>query len=218
MQPLPSDISRQDMDQWCSRGVVMVLDDDIGYYPAWYQGAMDNSAVLTTSVDSALRRTEVRTPKSRVYVHWPTCGSINLPGLGWAMHAARIVQRQYSRTWRASGLTQIIPRRWDVARFKGISHDAVKAPSVTLAKACFMPEYPSLDEAEARLSSGDAVTVAISPTIIVAGDRTGKRMFYFNGDLCATACDGVLYPVDGGVAINRIVKLTEGRYTYHANQ
>jgi hypothetical protein len=81
-----------------------------------------------------------------------------------------------------------------------------------------MPEYPSLEEAEARLSSGDSVTVAISPTIIVAGDRTGKRMFYFNGDLCATACEGVLYPVDGGVAVNRIVKLTEGRYTYHANQ
>jgi hypothetical protein len=81
-----------------------------------------------------------------------------------------------------------------------------------LAKACFCPDYPSLDAALALLDSGAKVTVATSPRLIIAGDATGKRMFYYNGELAATAFSDELFPVGDERLVRRIIKLTEGRY------
>ena len=54
--------------------------------------------------------------------------------------------------------------------------------------------------------------MAISPRVIVAGDATGKRMFYYNGMLAATASGGVLHPVGDEVPVRKIAKLLEGHY------
>jgi hypothetical protein len=81
-----------------------------------------------------------------------------------------------------------------------------------LARACFDPQYPDLGTAEALLGSGAKVSVALNPRLIVAGDKSGKRMFYYNGQLAATASDGILHPMGEAVPMRRIAKMLEGRY------
>jgi hypothetical protein len=208
MIPLPHDATHTDIDQWCSRGVVMVEDEKGGFFPAFFGTVSSRRVVEAVKMDGD----HVLVPYNRVYVHWPRCGSINLPGLHYAVHAARRTQRQYRRTFFNSGLFITTPRSWDVAKFVGAVPTATMVPPKVVAEACFSPVYYGYAEAEALITSEQKVSVALTPRVIMAGDKSGKRMFYYNGVLAATAVDGMLHPAGQAVPVRKIAKLLEGRF------
>jgi hypothetical protein len=147
-----------------------------------------------------------------MFVDWPLCGSVNLPCSAYAVHVDRLTQRQYRRTFHRNGTQIVIPRQWDVARWLNTVPDFGFVSDRDLAEACFFPTYYTLDEAFALLDKGEKLTVAINPRVIVAGDQTGKRMFYYNGLLAATAHGDRLFPCGDELLVRRIIKLTDGRY------
>lgn len=216
MIPLPNDATPNDVEQWCSRGVVLVRSDaspNDPPRPAFYMSAASTS-VEVQYLDGSTRIV----PRTAVYVHWPRCGSVNIPGKPFAVHAARLAQRQYRRTFHVNGLSIVTPRLWDIARFLNGGLSSASVSSQDLAAACFNPVYPSLDEAEHMLTRESVVTVAVTPSIIIAGDRTGKRMFYFNGELVATSADGAVHSIGTGAALKRVMKLIDGRYYAYTNR
>lgn len=208
MIPIPADATVPDIEQWCARGVVMVVLPD-RTFPAWYRGVTAGRIVEVAELGTDAPR---MVPLTSIRVHWPRCGSVNLPGTHYAVHAARLTQRQYRRTWHVDALNVVTPRTWDVARFTGSNPGALGIRPDTLATACFAPEYPSLDEAEDRINAGRAVSVAITPSVIMAGDAGGKRMFYYHGELLATGYDHQLHVVGPIAKVRRITKLTGDRY------
>ena len=214
MIPLPLDASNTDIEQWCNHGVVMVVLPD-RTYPAWYRSVGPHRTIEVRGLSDTVVPNLVLT--TQVFAHWPRCGSVNLPGQHYAVHAARLTQRQYRRTWHVAALNVVTPRAWDVARFVGTHPEALYISPDVLATACFSPEYPSLDEAEQRLLSGSAVTVALTPNVIMAGDEGGKRMFYYHGELLATGYDRVLHAVGPEDQLRRITKLTGDRYRVAPN-
>jgi hypothetical protein len=208
MIPLPLDATTADIEQWCNRGVVMVNNGKIPPFPAWFSTVTGRRVVLVHDFDGNIHEA----PHTTVSVHWPRCGSVNLPSLHYAVHAARRTQRQYRRTWHVAGLNVLTPRAWDVAKWKGLTPVQSGTPQKELAKACFAPQYFDYVVADAMLLREEKVSVAISPRVIVAGDKSGKRMFYYNGVLAATAADGMLFPAGPAVPVRKIAKLLEGRY------
>jgi hypothetical protein len=208
MIPLPSDATSADVEQWCSRGVVMIDDTKRPPFPAWFSTVSSRRNVLV----QAFGGESAEYPYTQVSVHWPRCGSVNLPGMHYAVHAARRTQRQYRRTWHVAGLHVITPRAWDVAKWKGTVPAASGTPPKLLAEACFHPAYFDYAEADRMLLSEEKVSVALTPRVIVAGDKSGKRMFYYNGALAATASAGTLYPSGPAVPVRKIAKLLEGRF------
>ena len=214
MIPLPSDATTADVEQWCSRGVVMIDDLKRPPFPAWFSTVTGRRVVLAQTFFGD----GVEVPHTQVSVHWPRCGSVNLPGMHYAVHAARRTQRQYRRTWYVGGLVVETPRAWDVAKWKGsVPHASGTSPKL-LAEACFHPQYFDYAEADRMLTSEEKVSVALTPRVIVAGDKSGKRMFYYNGVLAATASDGTLYPAGPAVPVRKVAKLLEGRFYVAAHQ
>lgn len=207
MIPLPRDATAQDIEQWCNRGVVM-FDNGGTPSPAWYHSVSPGRMVEIRPLDSMEHQL---VPFTSISVHWPLCGSVNLPGLHYAVHAARQAQRQYRRTWHVAGLDVTTPRAWDVAKFMGLTPRNMNLQPGLLARGCFYGEYPVLPEAE-RMLGNTHISVALSPRLIMAGDKDGKRMFYYNGQLAATASENVLYPVGEDTPVRRIAKLLEGLY------
>lgn len=209
MIPLPEDATPADIEQWCSRGIVMArADASSEYVPAWYYSTSPRRVVEAHDLAGKV----MLVPFTNVAVHWPLCGSVNLPGYYYAVHAARRTQRQYRRTWYVAGLHVITPRAWDVAKFVGAVPAGDNVPARALGIACFTPQYFDYAEADRMLLSEEKVSVALSPRVIVAGDKSGKRMFYYNGALAATAIDGILHPAGQAVPVRKIAKLLEGRF------
>jgi hypothetical protein len=209
MLTIPRDVNPRDIEQWCSSGVVMYQTPE-ATLAGWYLGCTPSRTITVMPITGG---EHVLVPAAQVAVHWPMCGSVNIRGKPYAAHVERLTQRQYRRTWHRAGVKVVIPREWDVTRhMSGMMHTL--SPSDTeLALACFEPEYPTLETALSMLDSGDVVTVATSPRLIVAGDALGKRMFYYNGELAATAtANNELFPVGDEALVRRIIKLTEGRY------
>lgn len=210
---LPMDASPTDIDQWCGRGIIMYTDPATGTpLPGWYRGTHGPAVIRLLPLTPGGTAAEVAVMRGDCYVHWPRCGSVNMPGLTYAVHAERLPQRQFRRTWGVSGLRVTAPRAWDVAKALGQRADMPLCSPQNVACGCFFPDYPSLDEAEAMIGSGQRISVALTPRIILAGDMEGKRMFYYNGIIAATAERGSLYPLGDEVPFKRVVKLLEGRY------
>jgi hypothetical protein len=211
MIPVPEDASRQDVDQWCSRSVVMVPVADGTYIPAWYMNVSDSRSVRAEPLDQKYGSLVV-VPHHRVCVAWPLCGSVNIPGKGFAVHAARVTQKQYRRSWHQGALKVTVPRAWDVAKRFGVTPDRFKPGDQDLALACFVGTYPTLDEADEQITKGDVLSVALNRWLIMVGDTDGKRMFYVDGALAVISSGNKLYPVGTERAFYRVAKATEGRY------
>ena len=146
MIPIPDDANHSDIEQWCNRGVVMVREGTSDYVPHWYLGCDARRRVSVQPLEGEQRNL---TSAEFVSVHWPRCGSVNIPGKHYAVHAARRTQRQYRRTWHVGGLNIITPRSWDVARFMSAVPTAMTTSARLLAQACFRAEYPDYRHADA---------------------------------------------------------------------
>ena len=208
MIPVPIDASRTDIDQWCNRCVVMYRKPDGTSVPCWYQGMIDTDT-RRLLVRDLLTAESYTIRVGDMFVNWPMCGSINLAS-GYAIHAARNTVRQYRRSFSTSLLNYIIPRLWDVAKSKRLCPEMMQPDQEEVAKACFFPEYPSVEEAYRLIMTGERVTVALNRSVIVAGDASGKRFFYYNGELVASALNGTLYPSGDVRGLQRAMKSVGG--------
>jgi hypothetical protein len=217
IHPLPG-MSHRDIDQWFGRGVVMAtISPGEPPIPALFLGVNDDTNVV---VQSLLGANELRytLPYTSVAGFWPMCGSVNVPEYGLAVQVNRLTTKQFRRTFNSQCVEIRIPRHWEAHRFlgrEGRPRDGGVNFSF-VARACTLAEYPSFDEACRRIDSGEWFSVAISRRFIVAGDPSGKRIFYYDGEAAATAIDGQLYPMGDVAVINRLEKVTGG--TYRATQ
>ncbi len=214
---LPDDITNrpEDIDQWCSRGVIMALRHG-QWEPHWYirnDRGSRRTVVIAAPLDGS---DEERTfALSEVAVHWPRCGAVNIPQYRAAAFVQRLTRKQYCRTYTPGGTKTVFPRAWDVARALGY-RGTFKPDNHVVARAVFDPGHVDYDQAERRITSEDWVSVALTPRVIVAGDKSGKRMFYYNNDLVATMQEGVVYQQPGTVpaALSKVMKHLDGRYAH----
>lgn len=219
MITLPPDIinRHEDIEQWCSRGIVMARVNGEDWAPFWYRGYDARNGRYNVSLE-AFDGHGYMVPYTEVAVHWPQCGSVNLPTYRCAVHVQRLTQKQYCRTYTPRGVQVIVPRAWEAGRMHGL-RNALKPPNETVAMAVFNPQRVTYEEAEDRIRHHGWLSCAITNRLIVAGDKSGKRMFYYNGELVATGSDGVLHPQRNmDVALGRVMKLLDGRYHAIANQ
>jgi hypothetical protein len=156
-------------------------------------------------------------PAKKPILRWkPLCGSVNLPDYNLAVQVNRLTTKQFRRTLNSSCIEVRIPRRWEAHKFLGSigrpGQLAIDFPAI--ARGCWTADYPTCEEAFARIDSGSWFSVAISRRVIVAGDDSGKRIFYYDGEPAASAIGGHLYPMGDESAVARIIKATGG--TYHA--
>jgi hypothetical protein len=73
--------------------------------------------------------------------------------------------------------------------------------------AVFSPKYYTYSEALIMMESGQAVSVALNPHVIVAGE-----MVYYRNNLVAQIAEGKITPMDAeDRQVSRILKFFEGR-------
>lgn len=216
MIELPQGITAEDLQQWLQGGICMARQMGV-QNGAWRPATVDNVLGATTVsvrfLDEDWRQQhEVATPDLRV--HWPLCGSVNTSH-GCAVHIERIPQKQYKRTLNTRQLRYEVPKGWEIGKALGqaVVRD-LKSPSIPVLRGLFNPDYPrDYDEALGRLANG-AVSVAINPRMIVAGDDIGKRTIYYRGDLAATIIGNEAQAVTDELTVALINKVTGGRYTW----
>jgi hypothetical protein len=146
---------------------------------------------------------------TRLYAHWPRCGSINVEG--GAFYLMRAQQQQYRRTYNPRALTVVFPDKWS----------ALKADPEFIRKytnpmereiilAAFNPEYPSWDEAMTLLETQPFV--ALNSQIILGGERDLLTV-YHKGRKSGIVEEGVFSSIGSGLPDTRAYKLMQGRIT-----
>lgn len=212
IKPLPG-MNRRDVDQWFNRGIVVYEppggERQLCHYEATDDAGVAHVTLLTGEVGRA-----VQTAYTNLRGWWPLCGAVNTTH-NVAAHVSRITSKQYRRTFNSGCIHVKVPREWEARVYLGVRPKSTGAnlfgaPAVAIG--FWRENYPDFTEACQRIDRGDAFSVAINRRIIVAGDSSGKRMFYFDGELAATAEDGRLYPVADPTVLARINKLTGGVY------
>lgn len=199
MIQLPSDIERRDVDQWCREGIVMI-DRKI---PAAYRGC-DSNVVGVRRLDNGERENYCY---ERVSVHWPRCGSLNVPGT--ALYLARRQTQQYRRTYNSAALTVVFPHKWAIIKSNAALVQKYRhAMNTDIIQAAFNPEYPDWGDAMDML--GEQPLVAINPYIIIGGTPEAMRVYY-RARLCGSVKDGRFIPTGKGLPASRAFKLLHGR-------
>lgn len=213
MQRLPDNIAGADVLQWLAGGVFFVDHEILGapeVPPAREPATLvrvgtesSNRAISYRLLRDSAHLTPVRRsnrengihscPFTSVYVHWPRLGSFNIPGLPYAVYVSRIAERQYCRTMRSDVLHVSVPRRWDVER-SGLSiplrPSRLSASNSMLLYAVCRPEYISPEEGLHRIRAGEIVSFAADPSLIFAGDPSGKTIVYYNGTMVGSMHNG----------------------------
>ncbi len=211
MQPLPMDLSRDDTWQWLNNGWFWYDDDGEGLLPCYLSQDDRDADYVVTDADGRSHVFE----QSRVYIHWPACGAINMDG--FALYVQREQTRQYRRTYNKRCIKLDIPRKWDVMK----RHSWVRSinpDTPALVAATFTPKYYNYSAAVSKLGDHRGwVSVALNPYLVLAGE-VDSHMVYYRGKLLARVEDTVLVPLDDSNPRNRrILKYFDGRVRY-ANQ
>lgn len=180
---LPPDITHDDVRLWLGDTMFMMKVKN-KWTPVYWEN-MGDDGYITASLPDGLR----------VRGHYKSCAAFS-PLLGsvqvgpYAVHITTAPRRQARRSLVPAHLTLHTPMLPQLRR-RGIMvdrHAAVNALTVPR-------EYPTYDEAVRRIVSGEAVSVALSPSLIVGGDVSGKRQFFRYGGLVAWVWAGMLTPL-----------------------
>lgn len=189
MQPLPADISPNDVHQWLGRGAFLVVQGDrppriCTFREACFNGDSDDWEpgslyVLSYDVETG---SLVKAALSEVMVHWPLFGAVNVPpsegtypAVAWCVR--RNARQHYTRTYTPRVVTISPVARWELAR-SGISPPTADALSPGILRALFFPQYPEYAEARAKLDSGEAYSVALSRHVSVLSEELGGYVCY----------------------------------------
>lgn len=211
MIKLPRDMSQDDVNQWLAGGIYLVRKKPPGLPAQWIPckwGGMEDNRVISEPLDGSGL---LRTAHTSCAAVWPEMGSFNT-GLGYAVHIARIVERQYRRTFHSRMCEVTVPWAYRAANRLGIDQHGMGNWGV-LGRLPFFSVYPSgFDEAMEWLFKGNP-TVAVNRRLIVAGDRkTDKRMLYLDGTLVATLVGGELQPCCTPHEVCELETIVGGRF------
>ena len=203
MQPIPSDVDREDVWQWLNHGWFFHDDGAGSISPAMLEDGFE------------VRRTDGKCfpyDRRECFPHWPECGATNAEGFAFIMHRDQV--RQYRRTYNSRCVNLEIPRKWDVMKRHRWVQRAT-ADSEEIVNAVFNPKFYTYTQA-LDLLSGGWVSVALNPYLIVAG-TSEEHVLYYRGKLLAKVSQGAMAPLDPSNPRNRrILKWLDGRVRYEA--
>lgn len=203
MIPLPEDIGWSDIRQWLHDGWFLFRPTAIDEL---------RPGCLSEDIDRPHRYNvcdldgrEFPFLRGNVFPCWPKCGAVNMDG--YAAYIERIPQRVYRRTYNINCVKLSIPRKWDVMKRVGTGIGELSPLSKDVVKAVFKPIYYRYSQATEMMDTGQAVSVALTPYLVVAGGTV-----YYRNNLVANIEDGKITPMaKQEVTVNRILKFFEGR-------
>lgn len=207
---LPRDMSQDDVSQWLSGGIYLVRKGSgksAEWVPCKWLG-MDGGHVVSTPLNGGVAMHTAHTSCAAV---WPEMGSFNT-GLGYAVHMARIVERQYRRTYHGRQLEVTVPWAYRVSNVLNLDQTAMGSWNA-VGHLPFVGQFPDdFDDAMEWLYRGNP-TVAVNKRLIVAGDRrTDKRLLYLDGVLVANLVGGDLVPCCASHELRELNSLVGGRF------
>lgn len=209
MLPLPDDITCDDAVQWCSGGWVLYNGQP------WHIDGLENEEGCDEPLLYAYRNGD-KAAGSRsvefheVMCHWPRCGSVNTDS-GIAVYVERHQRRQWTRTYNNRCVSIEVPLRWHAEKMLGreMVRYVSNADHCTLVDELFDPTYVSFEEALRQVALPTVLSVAVSRTLIVAGD--GKRTYLFDkGRPAAEYVNGELVSLGSQFLVDRIAKQLGG--------
>ena len=197
MIKLPTDLSYDDISQWLDGGFVMT---DCGLRA--FECSEDEGVRLEDD-DGCSGVYDLH----EVSIHWPLCGAVNLDinGHYLGVYLERRQHRQWRRTFNTRELSLVIPNMWEYLKNGGRPYSSARSlPAWAVARACFEPEYPDMEEAQ-ELLAGGVHSVALSRYVLVT------RRSIYNRDRLAAHYEGRrIYPVAGRREVQRLMKLFGG--------
>lgn len=201
MISLPSGIGWDDVRQWLAGGWFLFRSTPDGALrPAQLHERHDEYWTVRD-----LDGRTFRCIRSNTFPFWPQCGAINLDG--YAVYVTRAQRRLYRRTYNDQCTSITVPRKWDVMKRAGTKAGRLTPNSEMVVAAVFSPKYYTYSEALIMMESGQAVSVALNPHVIVAGE-----MVYYRNNLVAQIAEGKITPMDAeDRQVSRILKFFEGR-------
>lgn len=205
---LPRDMSRDDVSQWLNGGIYLVRTKTIPEPTPVEWVGMHSGYVVGVRLDNGR---EVSCAHTSCYAVWPMLGSFNT-GRGFAVHIARVVERQYRRTFNRRCVNVTVPWGYRIQNERPAEYAEARSwPNVL--RLPWYGEFPaSFDEAEQRLMDG-ALSVAVNRRLVIAGSPDlGKRLLYLRGKLVASVVGGTLHPCCMPEELDTLNKLTGGRY------
>ena len=199
MISIPEDISSDDLYQWIGDGYVMIH----GKAAVMVHGKEEDDTTCA-KFEFLDNGREEWLDLDEVQCYWPVCGAINLTHdqKSIAVHVQREQRRQWRRTFNANCVVVTVPCGWGATKLLGrnavrqlrrIGHRHVRE--------LFNPTYPTPEGALHSIRSG-ALSVAISPQVIIAGDGKGQFAIYYRGRLVGGLKDSIFTPSFDGYAVD----------------
>lgn len=204
MPELTNDMTRDDVRQWLEGGFYLVRTRS-GEKVCYLAGFPDYGVIESEDLDGNYHVTS----QEECIGYWPECGSLNITDKV-AVYLARRPRRQWRRTYNERCLELSIPRRWEAMKMEPELPTRLRPSSHMVVRAAFSPSYVSLGAAVRAIRAGAAISRAINPHIIIAGDAE-TLLVYYRGELAARIEDGQL--VGAGATdktLNRMRKLMGG--------
>lgn len=169
------DITPPDISQWLSDGwgLVRTRSSDplkLAKYANISPDSTRNYIQVFTD-PTTYEEQEIDSAIHEVYCHWPLCGAVNVPIGDYTIGVVleRTTEKQYKRTYYSRYLDLYIPRLWEVIKKHGRACETLSPNSSNVVWGAFFSEYPTARRALEQITGGRAVSVAISPTILLIG-------------------------------------------------
>lgn len=203
MQTLPDNLADSDITQWLSNGVFLL--DGLPAMYVTYAGSM----IICGTANGMMHRIRYPAEASRVQIHWPACGALNVNGV--AVYLERVPAHIYRRTYNSRCLRLTFPDRYALhGRPELFSEWSPTHWSVI--NAAFNPVYPSVDEAFKSLER--AGSVAINPHLILLKTEGEHAIrVYFRGQKAGFIEGNTFLKIGTLLSGRRIMKMLGERIT-----
>jgi hypothetical protein len=210
MVELPDNMTLRDANQWMREGIVMYKDPKGEVHPCMFLEAIgehaddeeegDDYLELVVLEDLASGKRINASPHA-VFCYWPRCVAYtykyapDVPAI--AVQAVRRQTRQYRRTFNPNGFNAFVPNQPYLTRELPAGVVRMGCSLRAAAKHLFAPKFTPGAEALQMIDRGDALSVAVSPNLIVSKSPYGRALYY-RGRLAAKMLDGQLIPLQSG--------------------
>lgn len=178
------DLAAADFAQWLYDGWGFIrISPDTAPELTYFHGVNGESfhaRVRGYTAPNTFRDHDIDLREAEVYCHWPLCGAVNVPidDYSVGMILERTTERQFRRTYYGRYVDKTCPRMWEVIKKHGRAVESLTTSCSNVVWGAFYPEYPSARSALNKILSGQAVSVAISPTILLIGSP--KRVLVYD--------------------------------------
>ena len=179
MQAIPKDITARDVNQWLQGTWFVFLHNPVAFLSLTCGSDTDTTEVIYASDGKGKKMTLTR---SHCFIHWPVCGSINVPEYKIAVNVARIPAKIYCRSYNARQVEVQVPDKWQaVLYFRNQPSVAeniagLDGNNYNVVSALFSPRYFTVEEARRLIREDGYFSVAVSSTVLVS--RTDEDNTY----------------------------------------